>query len=1048
MDYDQCLLGIDFGTSYSCIAAYKEGGLVIIPNGVGERTTPSVVIFEGPDKVFVGEETLYHLPKTNKVKIYEIKRLLGRKYSEIKNMLNYFPFKIIEENNNNRPKIQINFGNLNYVEYYPEEIASLILKKLIDNAESFLNQKIRNVLITVPADFNENQKTAVRFSAERIEGVRVLQVINEPCAAVLAYGFPKLFIQNKFIPFNKYFSLVQSNNVFHPMEEMSINSSTKFEISVKNSEEENIPFIEDDLTNNNEEVINSINNNINISSSNNENVIKCSLISQNKDLMKIIVFDLGGGTYDVSLVYVEKDKTFETKGYNGDQKLGGSDFDNKLIDYSLKDFCDKKGYDENEIRQNYKCMQRLKRACEETKKYLSVINEDTILIEDFFDSNPLCCPITRSKFEDLCKDLFKRLIKPIDLLLEKLKLKNTDINEIILVGGSSKIPKVKEIISKKFENVPINDQINPDEAVAYGAIIYAESLRRFEGEFWKDFNYLDKTGHSYGIEIEDGTVKVILPKGIKYPTSRYDFFETFYNYQYTFDVRVFEGENKFANQNTLIGEFTIEGIPQRPKGEVILEVTMSIDENQEIKVSCLVNEGNNIKNELIINRRNQFPNIENSENIILSVNSELNNEEVKKQAIIFEYTKDFNNQKNYKEKFELIKKYNEAVVDYLNFFEINYKDTSSEKYLYLLDKLFKSYTYFFKTNLRNLVDIGEKGKIKENIELFLKKISIKAPFRIKQLLDHFKSVKTSYFQERLDIFVFSMELLYNKALDNFNKKEKNHVLFAKTLFEESLIISNTFIQKNEQCKMFLVLMRKYKDIVEDCQKKIKLISATSLSEIEELKIQGKLFDNKKNLEKDDLSFLSLNLDLAIKKINTIENLRQNKQALETKSFYLANIVKIEFLKNEPNINLASLDKISLESISIAEKLDLKDKPWFKEIVDLRKIIENKMICDNPAPPIENIVKFEEKFETLINRGNEELLRYILDNYPYNGHKSTDESIGEYKKNKRKFLLNLRRKYNNIFGINQISINLSNNSDPKLNNKILEFINKMIDNVDN
>ena len=236
MDSENFRLGIDFGTTYSCTAVWKDGGLIIIPNGTGERTTPSVVIFDSPQDIYVGEETLYHLPKKDTVKIYEIKRIIGKKYDQIKSLINYFPYKIIKDQNSDRPKIKIDFGEGHIVKYYyPEEIATLIIKKLIANAESFLNHKIREVLITVPADFTENQKSAVRYSAEQIEGLRVLQVINEPSAAVLAYGFPKKYLQNKFYPFNKYFSLVKNEeeNIIHPMEEISHIPEQEFE--VKNS---------------------------------------------------------------------------------------------------------------------------------------------------------------------------------------------------------------------------------------------------------------------------------------------------------------------------------------------------------------------------------------------------------------------------------------------------------------------------------------------------------------------------------------------------------------------------------------------------------------------------------------------------------------------------------------------------------------------------------------------------------------------------------------------------------------------------------------------
>ena len=1035
------ILGIDFGTTYSCVSVWKDGGLVIIPNESGERTTPSVVIFEGPDKAFVGEETLYHLPKDNSVKIYEIKRLLGKKYNQIKDILDYFPFKIIEEENGDKPMIEMTFGENNTLKVYPEQIAKLIFEKLIKNAETFLNQQIREVLITVPADFNETQKNAVRFSAEQIKGLRVLQVINEPSAAVLAYGFPNFLIQKKFLHFNKYFTLVKQKNIFHPMEEMSINSSSKNELTYYNTDQESIQLIGNNIDLSREEVSNSDNNSTG-------NLQNWSLLSQNKDLTKIIVFDLGGGTYDVSLIYVDKDKLFENMGYSGDQRLGGSDFDKKLMDYALKKFCTINNYDENEIRANYKCIQRLKRACEETKKFLSIETKDKIILEDFYNSKPLCCEITREKFEELCEDLFKRLIKPLDSILEKKNLNNTDIDEIILVGGSSKIPKVKEIISQKFKDVPINDQISPDEVVAYGAIIYAESLRRLDDNLWNNFNYIDKTGHSIGIEIEDGSMQVLIPKGTIYPKSSFSFFETVYDSQYTFDIKVYEGEEKIADKNELIGEFELRGFPQRPKGEIILKVTISIDQNQTIIVTGFVQEGN-VKQQLIINRKNQYPDFKKSHRLDLKQN-ELNNEEKEIQSIIYEYSKNFCLQKTDQAKYNLIKNYNLAVIKYLYFFEKNYQDTSSEKYLYLLEKLFKSYIYYFNTSLKNLVDIEQKGEIKNNVKIFLEKINIGAPFRIKQLLNFFKNVKDDDFSERLDIFVFAMDLLYKKAIENYNKKEKSFIKYAKTLFEECLIISKTFIEENDTSKMDFNTLARFKQIKEDCEKKIKYISALSLTYIENLQKKGELFDNKNNLGKDDLNLLLYDLELGLKKLNSIENLNKNEEALEIKSFYQANIVKIEFIKNDKNMDLERLEKYAMESITIASQLknNCKDKPWFKEINQLKEKIKNKIKNDQPAPPIENIDDIEEKFSNLLHNGVENLLRYILEKYPYNGYKFSEESIEEFRKNKKKFLINLRRRY----GLEASKvIHLENgvfDNITLLNNKIVEYINKMIDKLDN
>ena len=1060
MEFQNYILGIDFGTTYSCMAVWKDGGLVIIPNGIGERTTPSVVIFDDIDKVFVGEETLSHLPKNDSVKIYEIKRLLGKRYDQIQNILKYLPYKIIQEENGNRPMIEMKFGKKKSLKYYPEQIATIIFKKLISNAENFLSKKVREVLITVPADFTELQKNAVRQAAEQIEGLKVLQVINEPSAAILAYGFPKQYLKDKFYPFNKYFSLIKLSNEIHPMEEMSMqeisNSNLNESLRSNSIREQNSLLNENEIEKEkeNDETNENIIINTNTNNNLNNSLINCNKPNQNQDKMKIIVFDFGGGTYDVSLIYVDNNKNFETMAYKGDENLGGSDFDNKLIDYCLKEFCVINNLDEKILKENYKLLQRLKIACEETKKVLSMKEEDIIYIGDFFETKPLCCLITRKKFEELCNDLFLRLIKPLDLILEEKNLNNTDIDEIIFVGGSSKIPKVRKIIQEKFPTVQINDQISPDEAVAYGACIYGESLRRIEGDFWKDFTYIDRTGHSYGIEIEDGTVEVIIPKGIRYPTSKTHYFQTVYDNQYTFDIRVFEGERKYAYENEFIGEFTLEGIPKRPKGEIILKVTMKIEKNQSIKITGLVRDGN-IKKNLTIHRNNQYPKIKENDNIILKIN-ELNIEEREIQSFIFEYSKNFVLQKQDKDKYDLIKKYNSAIIRYLNFFEKNYEDTSSEKYLYLLEKLFKSYTYFFNTSLFIFVDLDEKREIKMSIESYLQKISNKAPFRIKQLLMYFENVENvenEVFIERLEIAVFSMELIYNKAIDNFNKNEKNHILFAKTLFEECLSIEKSFIKEEEHSKMDIEILKKYNNIKKDSDKKIKLISAISLLEIENLKNQGRLFNNENKLEKDDLNLLSFNLDLAIKKLNTIENLNENQEALETKSFYLANLVKIEYLKIEKNMNLELMEQKAQESISIAKNLkkDCKNKPWFKEVVKLQDDIIKKLKNVKPAPPVEmeDIDDIEDNFMSLFDQGDEVLLRYILKKFPYKGYTFDEKSIDEYKKNKIQFLYDLRKKYDFRAYMDIISVNTTintnkNDINSQVNDTILEYIDKLID----
>ena len=541
----------------------------------------------------------------------------------------------------------------------------------------------------------------------------------------------------------------------------------------------------------------------------------------------------------------------------------------------------------------------------------------------------------------------------------------------------------------------------------------------------------------------------MIPKGTKYPTTRFGFFQTSYDNQYTFDIKVYEGENKFAKDNEFIGKFTLEGIPKKPRGEVILKVTMKIEKNQSIKITAFVQDGN-VKKNLIITRNNQLPKINQNDNLILAENN-LNIEEREIQSFIFEYSKNFVNQKEDKDKYELILKFNSALIRYLNFFEKNYKDTSSEKYLFLIEKLFKSYIYLFNTSLIKLLDLNTKAEIIKNIGAYLKKISANVPFRIKQLLNLFKRIKNEISSEIINIIIYSMELIYNKGIDNLNKKEKNHALLAKTLFEECLSIEKSFIKEEDHAKMDVELLKKYNDIKKDCDKQIKLISAIYLSEIEQFKMEGKLFNNENKLENDDLSLLSFNLDLAIKKLNTIENLNENQEALETKSFYLANIVKIELLKKETNINLERLEQNAIESINIAKNLkkNCTNKSWYKEIVKLSDEIK-KMKNNKPAPAVGNIDidEIQDKFMVLLDQGNEVLLRYILQNFPYEGYSFTEKSIKQYNENKIEFLYDLRKKYDLRAYANLISHNNDNNPLSELNDTILEYIDKMIDSVNN
>ena len=999
-------LGIDFGTTYCCVGVWTDGGVVIIPNGIGERTTPSVVIFDSPNEVYVGEETLYHLSKKDSVKIYEVKRLIGKTYDQILELLDYFPFTIVKDENN-YPKIRMTFESGESVEYSPEEIVALIIKKLIKNAESYLeNKKVNEIIVTVPSDFTNTQRNKIKAAAESIEGIIVLQLINEPSSSVLSYGFPKQFLKNIFMPFNENYTLLNYNpkNILHPMEHIqgsNINNSSPLNFS-----------------------------------------LKTSFLNQENDKI-VLVFDFGGGTYDVSLIEVT-DYIFETRATRGNQYLGGGDLDNKLMEYCLDSFSKIIKVPKEEIKKNYKSIQRLKIACEKTKKILSIKEEDIIYVENFYKEETLNCRITRAKFEDLCQDCFDKLIIPIDEVLQASNKNTEDIKEIILVGGSSKIPKVKEILNKKFPKAKINDSISPDEAVAYGATFYCESLRRSTEEVFEDFKYLDATQHSYGVETEDGTMEVLIPAGSKYPTTKMKLFSNAYDDQYTFDINVYEGENEYASENELLATFTLENIPKKKRQELCLKIIFDIDTNQILNVTATVEENGSTKS---IKIDKKSPNLNEISILKLGrislIGNDLNKKEKNFKLEIMDFTKNFKMMNDDQSKYEIIKNYNKSINDYLQFLEENYQDNESEKYLYLVDKLFKSYSYFFKTQLYPMVEYTEKNQINQKVEDYIEKISKKCPYRIKYLLENFKDIKMEKSKIYYTSSIYSMKILKSRGDEYYNKMESNSNQIAKNIYEECLVIGKICFNNDKILNIIdLDLRRDYEEIREECEDKIKLISADSISVIENTKLTGNLFSNNNGLDDDNLSLLAFNFNQSLSKLNAIEDLEFNNEALLSKAICLANIVKIESIKKIGVASLQKLLELAENSIEIANKLGeiCTNKNWYNEINNLKAQIKEKL--DNlPAPNIEEDLHLENLKIELENKfmnepENEGCLRFLLINHPYDGCQFSENMIEEYKNNKRTFLKKLSIKYKK-------SGNIQNNRVIERNRIYEVFINNMI-----
>ena len=415
---DEYAIGLDLGTTFSCIGVYRNGGVEIIPNRNGEKTTPSIVLITKDSNILVGEETTDFLVKNYDSCIYEIKRLIGREFEDDKfqEEIKKLPFKIVQSNNGKTPEVEVR-TNKGSKTYSPAEISSFIIKHMIQNAEKYLNKKVTKLVITVPAYFNDSQRNSTKQAAEML-GLKVLRVINEPTAAALSYGFEK---------------------------KQDINE-------------------------------------------------------------KILVFDLGGGTFDISILSVKKnnnnktkDISFEVKGVVGDTNLGGEDFDNELAKYILK----KAKCNEKEIKADKQAMKKLKVSCENIKKILSSSEETILRIQNFYKNEDINEKITRKEFEDKCEHLFRKIKILLKDVLKKAKLKKNDIHEVILVGGSIKIPKVREIIKNYFKKSKINDIISPDEAVAFGATLLAESILHRRNEIISNLNLIDSILFSLGTNIEN-----------------------------------------------------------------------------------------------------------------------------------------------------------------------------------------------------------------------------------------------------------------------------------------------------------------------------------------------------------------------------------------------------------------------------------------------------------------------------------------------------------------------------------------------------------------
>ena len=1004
---DEYAIGLDLGTTFSCIGVYRNGWVEIIPNRNGEKITPSVVIISNDEKILVGEETTDFLVQNYDSCIYEVKRLIGKEIDdkELDKIQKRLPFTIVRPHGKgNLPEIKIK-NNGKTMTYTPVEISSYIIKKMVFNAEKYLNKKISKLVITVPANFTDSQRALTRQAAEALK-LKVLRIINEPTAAALAYGFD---------------------------EKKNLNSN-------------------------------------------------------------ILIFDLGGGTFDVSILSLKKDEkdnstSFEVLGTAGDTNLGGEDFDNALVEIVLRKIENKA--DAERIRADKKALKKLKVACENTKKILSISDKANICINDVMKDLDIIEIIYRNEFESECQPLFNKLIPPIEKAMQmayekKGKAEEMKIDEVILVGGSTRIPKVKDIVKNYFPNSRINDTINPDEAIAYGATIAAEKMLHNKDDTIKNFSLLDITPISLGTDVqnndpnpevqkEGNRMNVIIKRGTHIPVSNYKTYSTVVDNQDSMSINIYEGEKKYVKYNHLLKKSTINGLTKRPKGKTKVVIKFDIDVNGILNVEAKEEstDGNGqvlnlmIKNDEISLTNKEMEELKKKMQTLLDKigekGKENKNDYINIKGILKKYKDAFDkcNQamKNKKKKNDdeededeeederiiYIRNYYTTLEEFINKFDKNFDNETVlyKFYLYIKD-LFERYLDALKLDL----DKGDKkhifGKINEYIQIFidkssgylnellevlsgLKKVKNKVKFyqiivfvigKLNELgknciisdkpfckyhsLMYFElshSYFEKYFPKKSDTEPPSgttttieeedrenMAILGDKELDTLKKESKSCLEYINDIKSGAILLCEEFLKKNTLIK---------NEIIQSSDRGI-------TSQVKQHNIA-----NLDRMNRDNRKIFLANYEKLLSQIQITDDFTK-KEAI-----CIANIIKICYSISE---DFASKTRYLLylakRCETIVEHLQLdKNEDWYKEFNELYtklKVFEPKeqvyqeLLTEMKDKNPDVFKNLDDNFRKL---APQKFIKYILETHPYKDYeKDKDRDFGTVNPDLLLFLL--------------------------------------------